>query len=104
MISPLSDCTYNGEYITAKNIFITERSLDVNSKEFEFIGQSPTYTAYILTDKGDLLYINDYEFSKLTLNLHSNNIKNIEQISDSNIKVNYLDGSSKIFDSASIEM
>lgn len=96
--------TYNGKEIVVKNIFITQRTLDVNSKEFEVIGQSPTYTAYILTDNGELLYINDYEFNKLTLNLHSKGVKNIEKVSDNTVKVNYLNGTSKVFDDANIEI
>lgn len=95
---------YNGNPIVAKKIFITERELDVNSNEFEKIGHSPTYTAYILTDMGDLLYINDYQFDKLVLKLHSNNVKNIEAISNNGVKVIYLDGTSKIFENADIEI
>lgn len=95
---------YNNETVEAKSIFIVERTLDSNSKEFDIIGHSPTYTAYILTNNGDLLYLNDYEFDSLTLNLHSSNIKNVEAVSDNSVRVNYADGTSKVFDNANIEL
>ena len=92
---------YQGKEIVAKKIFIVERTLE--GQELETIGRSSIYTAYVYTENGELLYINDYEMNKLALKLHATGVENVEQTSTNKVKVTYTNGKNETFNGAKIE-
>lgn len=76
---------YNSKEVIAKNIFAVEENL----KE----------KIYIYTDKGELLLRSDEGYE---LTLYSSGVKDLEGISEKEVKIYYMDGTSKIFDNAEI--